>query len=80
MSEQGYAETTIADAVRTLRSAFYKHFADKEECFLETYRQMTGVRIAASLAAAADVSGGTRSSTPASPPTSAGCQSTRRWP
>jgi AcrR family transcriptional regulator len=59
VSERGYAETTIADVVRcarTSRSVFYKHFADKEECFLETYRQMTEVRIAASLAAAAEVS------------------------
>jgi AcrR family transcriptional regulator len=59
VSEQGYAETTIADVVRyarTSRSVFYKHFADKQECFLETYTQMTGVRIAASLAAAGEVS------------------------
>jgi len=58
VSEQGYAETTIADVVRyarTSRSVFYKHFADKEECFLETYRQMTGVRIEASLSAAGEV-------------------------
>jgi AcrR family transcriptional regulator len=58
VSEQGYAETTIADVVRyarTSRSVFYKHFADKQECFLETYRQMTDVRIEASLAAAAEV-------------------------
>jgi AcrR family transcriptional regulator len=58
VSDQGYAETTIADVVRyarTSRSVFYKHFADKEQCFLETYRQMTDVRIDASLAAAAEV-------------------------
>ncbi len=58
VSERGYAETTIADVVRvarTSRTAFYKHFADKEECFLETYDQMTAVRIAASLDAAAKV-------------------------
>jgi AcrR family transcriptional regulator len=58
VSDQGYAETTIADVVRyarTSRSVFYKHFADKEECFLETYRRMTDVRIEASLAAAAEV-------------------------
>ncbi len=60
VSEQGYAETTIADVVRyarTSRSVFYKHFADKEQCFLETYEQMTEVRIGASLAAAAEVEG-----------------------
>jgi AcrR family transcriptional regulator len=58
VSDQGYAETTIADVVRyarTSRSVFYKHFADKQECFLQTYRQMTDVRIEASLAAAAEV-------------------------
>jgi AcrR family transcriptional regulator len=56
VSEQGYVETTIADIVkvaRTSRTVFYKHFADREECFLETYLQMTGVRIKASLDAAA---------------------------
>jgi AcrR family transcriptional regulator len=56
VSEQGYLETTIADIVkvaRTSRTVFYKHFADKEECFLQTYLQMTGVRIKASLDAAA---------------------------
>ncbi len=58
VSDQGYAETTIADVVRyarTSRSVFYKHFADKEQCFLETYKQMTEVRIGASLVAAAEV-------------------------
>src|ERR1700722_9154512 len=58
VSEQGYADTTLADVVRvarTSRSVFYKHFADKEECFLETYRQMTELRIGASLQAAAEV-------------------------
>lgn len=58
VSEQGYAETTIADVVRyarTSRSVFYRHFADKEQCFLETYEQMTEVRIGASLSAAAEV-------------------------
>lgn len=58
VSTQGYTETTIADLVRiarTSRSVFYKHFADKEECFLETYRQMTEIRIRASLEAAAHV-------------------------
>ncbi len=60
VSEQGYAETTLADVVRvarTSRSAFYKHFADKEECFLETYRQMTEARIGESLRAAGDAAG-----------------------
>jgi AcrR family transcriptional regulator len=58
VSESGYADTSIADVVRvarTSRTVFYKHFADKEECFLEAYRQMTEVRIAASLRAAAEV-------------------------
>jgi AcrR family transcriptional regulator len=59
VSDQGYVETTIADVVRyarTSRSVFYKHFADKQECFLETYREMTDVRIAGWQAAAAEVS------------------------
>ena len=58
VSEQGYVETTIADVVRiarTSRSVFYKHFTDKEHCFLETYAQMTEGRIRASLRAAAQV-------------------------
>lgn len=60
VSEQGYTETTLADVVRvarTSRSAFYKHFADKEECFLETYKKMTEVRIDESLKAAGDAPG-----------------------
>jgi AcrR family transcriptional regulator len=60
VSDQGYVETTIADVVRyarTSRSAFYKHFASKEECFLGTYEQMTRMRIKASLDAAAEVTG-----------------------
>jgi AcrR family transcriptional regulator len=58
VSKAGYGETTIADVVRvarTSRTVFYKHFADKEQCFLETYAQMTDVRIGASLQAAAEV-------------------------
>jgi AcrR family transcriptional regulator len=60
VSEQGYVETTIADVVRvarTSRSVFYRHFEDKEACFLETYGQMTRSRIGASLEAAAAVEG-----------------------
>jgi AcrR family transcriptional regulator len=58
VSERGYVETTIADVVRiarTSRTVFYRHFADKEACFLETYGQMTRTRIGASLEAAAAV-------------------------
>jgi AcrR family transcriptional regulator len=58
VSERGYVETTIADVVRvarTSRTVFYKHFADKEACFLQTYGQMTRARIGASLEAAAQV-------------------------
>jgi AcrR family transcriptional regulator len=58
VSERGYVETTIADVVRvarTSRTVFYKHFADKETCFLRTYEQMTRTRIGASLEAAATV-------------------------
>lgn len=58
VSEQGYVETTIADVVRvarTSRTVFYRHFDDKEACFLKTYGQMTRARIGASLEAAAAV-------------------------
>ena len=59
-SERGYADTTIADVVRvarTSRSAFYEHFADKEDCFVAAYEQMTAAFINASLEAAAAVDG-----------------------
>ena len=51
----GFTGTTIADIVRvarTSRSAFYEQFADKEDCFLEAYEQMTAGFIDASLRAA----------------------------
>jgi len=60
VSERGYVETTIADVVRvarTSRTVFYRHFEDKEQCFLATYKEMTRARIGASLAAAAAVDG-----------------------
>jgi AcrR family transcriptional regulator len=60
VSERGYVETTIADVVRvarTSRTVFYKHFADKEKCFLATYQEMTRARIGASLSAAGAVAG-----------------------
>jgi AcrR family transcriptional regulator len=59
VSEQGYVDTTIADVVRvarTSRSVFYKHFGNKEQCFLGAYAQMTEARIKASLDAAEQVS------------------------
>lgn len=59
VSARGYRNTTIADIVRaahTSRSAFYEHFTDKEDCFLEAYQQMAAAFIQASLDAAADVS------------------------
>src|SRR2546430_2068344 len=55
-SELGYQNTTVADVVRvakTSRSAFYEHFADKQECFLEVYRRTTATFIGASIEAAA---------------------------
>jgi AcrR family transcriptional regulator len=57
-SELGYQKTTVGEVVRiarTSRTAFYEHFADKEACFLEAYRQMTAAFISASLDAAASV-------------------------
>jgi AcrR family transcriptional regulator len=60
VNERGYVETTIGDIVRvarTSRTVFYRHFADKEECFLAAYEEMTRARIGASLAAAGAVEG-----------------------
>lgn len=40
VGEQGYAQTTVADVIAIAgvsRKAFYEHFANREECFLETY-------------------------------------------
>jgi AcrR family transcriptional regulator len=42
VAENGYAAVTIADIVRRARvsrAAFYAHFADKEECFLDATGQ-----------------------------------------
>jgi len=41
VAEKGYADATVADAVRAARvsrGTFYALFASKEECFLEAYR------------------------------------------
>ena len=41
LDEKGYAAATIADIVRHARVSkrtFYEHFADKEDCFLASYR------------------------------------------
>lgn len=40
VGEQGYAKTTVADVIAIAgvsRKAFYEHYANREECFLETY-------------------------------------------
>src|SRR5882757_10982187 len=45
VDEKGYEATTVADLVKlsgVSRSAFYKHFADKEECFLTAAEALTG--------------------------------------
>src|SRR5947209_10611756 len=57
-SDLGYQNTTVADVVRvakTSRSAFYEHFADKQECFLEVYSRTTAAFIGAALESAAAV-------------------------
>jgi AcrR family transcriptional regulator len=57
-SELGYQATTVGDVVRvarTSRSAFYEHFTDKQECFLEVYRELTSAFIGAAIEAAAKV-------------------------
>jgi AcrR family transcriptional regulator len=44
VEQKGYAATTIADIVRHARVSkrtFYEAFADKEECFLAAYRELS---------------------------------------
>jgi AcrR family transcriptional regulator len=44
VGKQGYANTTVADVIAIAgvsRKAFYEHFANREECFLETYDAIT---------------------------------------
>jgi AcrR family transcriptional regulator len=53
---QGYRDTTVADIVRiakTSRRTFYEHFADRAECFLALFEQVTQRRMA-EIAAAVD--------------------------
>lgn len=41
-AEKGYAATTVADVIERSgisRKTFYEHFSNKDECFLEAYRQ-----------------------------------------
>jgi len=60
VAEKGYAEATVADAVRharVSRGTFYALFPSKEACFLEAYRhgvEVLEARIDAALAAAGD--------------------------
>lgn len=45
VAEQGYEATTVADLVElsgVSRSAFYKHFTDKQECFLAAIEALLG--------------------------------------
>jgi AcrR family transcriptional regulator len=40
VGEQGYAQTTVADVIALAgvsRKAFYQHFSNREDCFIETY-------------------------------------------
>src|SRR4051812_38560372 len=40
VGSKGYAKVTVSDVVALAgvsRRTFYEHFADKEECFLESY-------------------------------------------
>ena len=49
VGEKGYANTTVADAVRAARvsrGTFYALFASKEDCFIEGYRYAVDVLIA----------------------------------
>jgi len=54
VAETGYPAVTVADIVggaRVSRSAFYAHFADKEDCFLAATRE--GARLMSSRMASA---------------------------
>ncbi len=56
VAEKGYAATTIADIVRLARVSkrtFYEHFADKDACFLASYRAASDEMLAA-IASAVD--------------------------
>src|SRR5205807_5746518 len=44
VAESGYRQTTVADVIaraRLSRKTFYEHFANKQECFLATYDQIS---------------------------------------
>lgn len=59
IAEKGYASTTIADIVRHARVSkrtFYETFADKEACFLASYRAVTE-RMMTTIAYAVDANG-----------------------
>lgn len=60
VSEKGYGEATVADAVRharVSRRTFYELFASKEECFLEAYRHGIDVLQSRVIAAADEAEG-----------------------
>src|ERR1700709_1782710 len=49
VAEKGYEATTVADLVElsgVSRSAFYKHFEDKEACFLAAIEAIVGPALA----------------------------------
>src|SRR4051794_16802232 len=61
VAAKGYAKLTVSDVVALAgvsRRTFYEHFADKEECFLESYTAGASA-IAAELAATVRASGKT---------------------
>jgi AcrR family transcriptional regulator len=44
VAEQGYGKTTVADVISRAgvsRKTFYRHFSNKQECFLATYDQIS---------------------------------------
>jgi AcrR family transcriptional regulator len=48
VAEKGYPETTVADVIDRAgvsRATFYQLFADKEECFLVMYRELTELTV-----------------------------------
>lgn len=44
LSEQGFAQTSVADVVRRARVSkrtFYEHFASRDDCYLATYQALS---------------------------------------
>lgn len=64
VGRSGYGPTSIAQVIERAgvsRKTFYEFFPDKEACFLEAYRQISGSAVRALVDAGAGLSGDARS-------------------